>query len=71
MVLGQWSTGLAVGYLASSLVAGINDINSVITEGGRLEFRARRPSDRSWSHELRAEGKNSAKSLFSKSQFSA
>ena len=34
VVLGQWSTGLAVGYLASSLVAGINDINSVITEGG-------------------------------------
>lgn len=38
MVLGQWSTGLAVGYLASSLVAGINDINSVITEGGGLSF---------------------------------
>ena len=38
MVLGQWSSGLAIGCLGSSLVAGINDINSVITEGGGLSF---------------------------------
>ena len=71
MVLGQWSTGLAVGYLASSLVAGINDINSGISEGGGLSFEHTDRVTGRWSHELRAEGKNSAKSLFSKSQFSA